>query len=322
MTQKRITKTLWGLTSFFNPTNARSRVENYQRFRQASSAQGLPLVAVELAFGDVPFQLEQGRDAEILIQKRSTSVLWQKERLLNLGLRALPSECRNVCWADADILFEDDDWLAQAERLLAKRAIIQPFSHCIRLPEGATTQDFPSSEMGKRIPQGNLEGTFSKSTSWRMSGLLRRRFMGATGYVWCARRPLLDQVGFYDRCIVGGGDRELALAAFYRPGQVPEKHIRIHCPRLREDIRGWHARWYRHAPRDFGYRRGVIYHLFHGDTAARRYSDRHQILVDHDFDPNRDVTIDESGCLRFTDGREGLKDAVSDYFRSRQESAS
>lgn len=309
---------LWGLTTFFNPSSSPLRLRNYESFRKESQRQGLPLVTVELAFGDAPFCLLEGRDAEILIQRRSDSILWQKERLLNLALRALPEECTQVCWIDADILFEDDDWIAETSHLLGKHLILQPYSACIRLPSGGTVDQFPGAALEKEIFQGNDEATYSKSVCSRMSGF-RKRFSGSTGYVWCARRALLDEVGFYDRCIVGGGDREMALAVLYAPGKVPSQNIRSFCPRLRSHLGEWHRRVHQIVRRRVGFRPGVIHHLFHSASQDRKYAERHQILLDCDFDPETDVLIDQEGCLQFAPDRAELARLIGSYFDNRRE---
>lgn len=309
---------LFGLTTFFNPSGSTLRRNNYDVFRRESQRQGLPLVTTELVFGDAPFCLVEGRDAEILIQRRSDSILWQKECLLNLALAALPKECTKVCWVDADIVFEDEDWICETESLLDKHLILQPYSACIRLPEGAGIEQFPSSGLNREIPQGNDEGTYSQSVCSRMTGF-RKRFTGATGYVWCAQRALLDEVGFYDRCIVGGADREMALAALYAPGKIPEQNIRSFCPRLRAHLGAWHTRVHRIVRQRIGYRKGVIHHLFHSASQDRRYAERHQILLDCDFDPEADVLIDEQGCLQFAPDRDDLARQIRAYFQSRRE---
>ena len=114
---------LWGITAYFNPGRYARRLENYRVFRKHL---GIPLVAVELAFDSEDFQLEAG-DADILMQLRGADVMWQKERLLNLGLRALPQTCRKVALLDCDIVFGRGDWAAEAERRLDDIALLQPF---------------------------------------------------------------------------------------------------------------------------------------------------------------------------------------------------
>jgi hypothetical protein len=202
--------------------------------------------------------------------------------------------------------------------LLDKYPILQPYSACIRLPAGAGPEQFPSAALDREILQGNDEGTYSKSVCSRMSGF-RKRFTGSTGYVWCARRGLLDKVGFYDRCIVGGADREMALAALYPPGKIPEQNIRSFCPRLRAHIGAWHTRVHQVVNGRIGYRKGVIHHLFHSASQDRKYAERHQILLDCDFDPETDVLIDEQGCLQFAPDREELAQQICTYFENRRE---
>ena len=79
---------LWGITTYFNPAQYKRKLQNYHQFRTASKKQGLPLIVVELAFGEHKFELTKD-DAEIVIQRRCNTVLWQKERLLNIALEFL-----------------------------------------------------------------------------------------------------------------------------------------------------------------------------------------------------------------------------------------
>ena len=96
---------LWAITAYFNPARYRQRRHNYREFRRRLSA---PLLTVELGY-DGRFELGN-RDADVLIRVEGWDVMWQKERLLNIGLRALPSECRYVAWLDCDVVFERSDW--------------------------------------------------------------------------------------------------------------------------------------------------------------------------------------------------------------------
>jgi hypothetical protein len=106
VTVKSPQSSLWGVTAFFNPQHYRRRKMLYRVFRERSKQQGLRLLTVELAFNDAPFELHR-REAEILIQLRcgENSVMWQKERLLNIGLNHLPPECTSLVWLDCDVVF-------------------------------------------------------------------------------------------------------------------------------------------------------------------------------------------------------------------------
>jgi len=75
------------VTSYFNPMKSRRRLANYRTFR---SRLDVPLVTVELAF-DGQFELTSG-DADHLIQLSGGDIMWQKERLLNIALEAVPDK--------------------------------------------------------------------------------------------------------------------------------------------------------------------------------------------------------------------------------------
>jgi hypothetical protein len=308
---------LWGITTYFNPGGYGSRLVNYRAFRESTRRQGLPLVTVELAFGDATFELGP-EDADVLVQKRSGSVLWQKERLLNVALAHLPPECELVCWADADVLFEDSDWIAQATTALKHAPLIQPFRRAIRLPRGAAPADFPSRRLGWTIRRGTKVGTYVPAVCSR---LVKRRpsFDGTTGYAWCARREVLAECGFYDRCVVGGGDREMALAAAYPPGAIPSDLIRIHHGRLRDDLAAFHEKLYPMVAGKVGHLPGTLHHLWHGDPTNRSYENRHAILEKHDFDPRADIALDADGCWAWSTNKAALVEAVTAYFDSRRE---
>src|SRR5579864_1198351 len=101
----RSTQKLWAITAYFNPTGSRRRLTNYRLFRKWLP---LPLVTVELSFaGDFELGAE---DADILIQLKEGDTLWQKERLLNVALNALPISCTMVVWLDCDIIIGGQDW--------------------------------------------------------------------------------------------------------------------------------------------------------------------------------------------------------------------
>ena len=124
---RRVTSTrtlmLWAATAYFNPQGYRCRLANYREFR---SRLDVPLLAVELGFNGC-FELDH-RDADVLVQIDEGDVLWQKERLLNVGLAHLPGDCEAVLSIDCDVLFLSPGWLAGALNLLERYAVVQPYS--------------------------------------------------------------------------------------------------------------------------------------------------------------------------------------------------
>src|SRR5262245_28638638 len=106
-------QSLWAITAYFNPVGYRRRYANYQMFRRHLS---IPLLTVELAF-DRDFELRD-TDADCLIQRRGSDVMWQKERLLNLAIDHLPTTCTRVLWIDCDLIYTCRNWAADLNRLL------------------------------------------------------------------------------------------------------------------------------------------------------------------------------------------------------------
>ena len=119
---------MWAITSYFNPVGFRRRLSNYRVFRTNLA---VPLVTVELSFNG-RFELTDD-DADILIQLSGGAVLWQKERLLNLALKAVPTEVEHIAWLDCDVMLKRKDWAAEAKKQLQDLNVVQLFSEAVFL---------------------------------------------------------------------------------------------------------------------------------------------------------------------------------------------
>ena len=281
----RVDGALWALTTFYNPAGYGSKKANYERFRAGLDDAGVPLLTVELAFGDAPFELADG-DADLLVQVRGGDVLWQKERLLNIGVRRLPDDCQAVAWLDADVLFARADWARETVRLLRRHVVVQPFSHCVRLPRGVYDCE-PAT-----LPFGPGEGHLFHGIAWGVrtkgpSSLSSYDRHGHTGFAWAARRELLEAHGLYEANLLGNGDTDIAHAMF-------ESEDYWALQKLGERARAHLARWARPFASAVGgsvaHLDGVVTHLWHGAVEHRLYDRPLDIL--HTFDPDRDLVCD------------------------------
>jgi len=108
---------VWGVSAYFNPAEYANKKEHLRLFSQRVRHQGLKLLIVELAFGAAPYVLED-QLADRIIRIRSDSIMWQKERLLNLGIQHLPESCDKVVCLDADVLFGNDQWVTELSATL------------------------------------------------------------------------------------------------------------------------------------------------------------------------------------------------------------
>ncbi|MFH1726901.1 MAG: hypothetical protein ABIA04_00595 [Pseudomonadota bacterium] len=156
-------ESFWGITTYFSYSKNDIRYKNYQIFRENSKKQGLQLITIELAKTNKSFQLIKEKDAEILIQLKSDSVLWQKERFLNIALNKLPKTCKYVCAIDCDIVINDKNWISKSIEALKKHKAIQPFKYAILMKKDKSPANYAPSLINKTIKPGKEEGNFKYS---------------------------------------------------------------------------------------------------------------------------------------------------------------
>src|SRR3989339_7040 len=310
-----LTGAFWGITVFFNPTGYKNKIENYRRFRESSKKQGLNLLCVELAFGGKNFEVSK-EDADILVQLRGGDILWQKERLLNIGLERLPKDCDKIAWLDCDIIFENDNWLKETSQLLKKYVIIQPFSFCVRLPESGFIKDFSS------LPFGNKENQKSCGSAYVISNPEIRKKIpeyleyGHPGFAWAARKKVFDELNFYDKNILGFSDN-MMVYAFYG---IETKKNWISCSAaLEKDLRKWVWSARRMVKGSVFFVQGNIFHLWHGNHADRRYGRIDNLIKEYDFDPDKDIKLNENKVWVWATDKKELHKKIKDYFFDRME---
>jgi len=296
---------LWLVTCYFNSSGFRTRRETYERFAHSIRGSGLNLLTVECAFGDADFTLPPGPDS---LRVCSRDLMWQKERLINLAVAALPASVRKIAWLDCDVLFSNPDWAIQTAALLDDFPIVQPFKTAIRLPRSHTSyRGLGEVWNGFAWVSEVLPDVFAKDYAQH----------GHTGFGWAARRDLLDRHGLYDACISGSGDHLMAHAMrgdlFMECGPFPTS------PKLREHFHRWAKAFHADVSGQIGSTPGTLLHLWHGDTKDRRYIQRHAELVRLDFDPAADLRIGSNGLWEWAGDKLELHRWMRDYFEKRKE---
>jgi len=271
---------------------------------------------VELSF-EGGFELRPG-DADILVQIRGGDIMWQKERLLNIGMKRVPGECRKIAWVDSDVLFADAGWPERASEALEEVSLLHLFQECSDLPRDATPEK----------PGGDVMGTPAPSMVYRMiaegiapeSLLLRhpRAERTATnGLAWASRREVLEAHGFYDACILGSGDRAILSAALGR-FECCTRGLQMNGRREAHYL-AWARPYFETVGGRIGYIPGRVFHLWHGEISDRRYGDRDRGLAALDFDPIGDIALAPEGAWRWSSNKRDLHAFVRHYFASRNE---
>lgn len=302
---------LWAVTTFFNPAGYQTKRDNYARFRAGLAAAGVPLLTVELAFGDASFEVT---DADQLVQLRGGDVLWQKERLVNIGVGHLPADCDRVMWIDADVLFARADWADETRHLLRDYEVVQPFSHCVRLPRGVESCE-PAT-----LPFGSGENQLFYGIAWGLRAKGRASLgsyaqHGHTGFAWAARRELLESHGLYELNLLGNGDTDIAHAMF---GNDDYWGLAKLGPEARAHLARWAGPFAASVGGSVAHVDGVVTHLWHGDTALRQYDRKLDVL--HQLDPERHIVRTADGLLALSaDAPEAVRIWTRDYFSTRRE---
>jgi len=299
---------MWAITSYFNPIGYRRRSLNYRVFRRNLD---LPLVTVELGF-DGKYELTDD-DADVLIQIDGKAVLWQKERLLNLALKAVPADVENIAWLDCDVVFQRPDWIEEAEQRLTSLNVIQLYSESAEfkaelLHSAVNTEaDFAPATMAL-FADSNLP----TKERWQSVEKIRPK---RPGYAWAGKRALLQDHGFYDAAILGGADMLMFLAMW---GLFEEAIDKIELNKACENhYLRWAESFHRAVGQRVGYMPGKIYHLWHGDRKNRKYQDRYRFL--RSFDPCSDIIPASNGAWQWKDPRSELAQSAKNYFLERLE---
>lgn len=296
------------LTTYFNPCRYRRRRENYDRFIDGLVRRHVPCVTVECAFGNDAFELPERLD---VIRVRASSLLWQKERLLNLAASWLPAACRYIAWIDCDVLFESDDWADDTVRVLQRFPVAQLFETCVRLQRDGAIGDTP-----------DVAQSFASVMQRQPATLDAGRYdlHGHTGYAWAIRRDLFERVGLYEHAVSGSADHFMAHAIYGHYGFCIENALK-HDRRQIDHLKAWGRRFHDAVRGQLGLVPGRIEHLWHGDAVDRRYFQRMHDITDLGFDPWTDLVARPGVPLEWRPevDKPGLRNYFGHYFESRRE---
>lgn len=302
------------VTMISNPLRFKSRYNLLKKFEKHVLEHTPNLWVCELQQGDRPFCVtEKGNPRHL--QLRTRSVMWHKENCLNLMIQKLPTDWENVAWIDADVRFErlgftdsegnrHGDWVEEIIHELQVYDIVQCFETAIDLGPNGEAMNVHRSFMSQWVKAGFIHPDKPYSHYH-------------PGFAWAARRQALDAIGgLYDRSVLGSGDRNMAMALV---GKVELSYNDQISDGYKRDLFDYQAQCVDKIKFNVGYVKGSIFHDWHGRKKDRKYADRWKILVDHKYDPDRDIIRDWQGVYKFTAEKPLLEAEIKAYFGSRNE---
>ena len=288
--------TLAAVCAYFNPCGYESRRRNYDAFRRSIENSGVGLLTIELIFdSESPSRL--GAHGNV-VTIRGGDVMWQKERLLQIGIDILLAHGHTaIAWLDADIVFENKMWHEEVLRALERFDYVQTFDQLV-----------------SHYPEGQLvrAGAAKDHRSW------------AHGGGWAGTGDFWQRFKLYQHCILGGGDTVMANVVF----QLSEstKHI-FRWPDENIVLRQFNKAMQEHVTTGAhdscaGWRVGYVAeqtaHLLpHGHRRRRYHVERWQALKN--YDPRTDIQIADSGAFRWSTDKPLLHRSVRGYFAARRE---
>ncbi len=314
---QKLPGSFWGICTFFNPLGYKNKLKLYKIFLEKNKEQGLKLITVELAYSNKAFELSNS-DADILIQIRGdeSNIMWQKEAMINIAIKHLPTDCDKLAWLDADIIFKNDNWIEETSKKLEMYTIVQPFDTIAFLPKNKTSIN------SDKIKFGNKEKNKLHSRAYKLSktksknsagNLLKRGFMGCA---LAARRDVFDDIGLYDKNILGSNDG-IIFGFLYGDKNILERINSTNKSRIDQDK--YFEKIYPRAKGSISYTNGTIFHLWHGNIKNRYYIERDEIYKRNDFDPNTDIKLNKDGIYEWSSDKINLHKEVKKYFAVRKE---
>ncbi len=305
---------LWAITTYFNVANDRLRLRNYKLFRAQLA---VPLLVVEWSL-DARFELG-ANDAEILIQVHGGDLMWQKERLLNIAIAALPSSCEAVAWLDCDIVFETPHWPRQALRELSQVPLIQPFSQAVDL----TRDQWPntvgtgggSGAVRRSVAALVANGQFDATWFGMPGASMEARY--APGFAWAARLELIKRHGLYDGNILGIGDKLLFNASMGRHTDAIEGYGMNDAQAIH--YLAWARDYFAEVQSRIGFVPQRLFHLWHGDLHRRRYGPRVREFERFGFDPFVDIRMGEAGSWEWASDKPRMHAFICNVLLSHHE---
>ena len=287
-----------------NPCLYKKRYELAIKFiRKMLKTDNVILYIVELVYGNEDFYITNSNNPRHLQLRTNTAPIWHKENMINIGVnKLLPPEWKAFAWIDADIEFDSPTWPLDTLKILnGYKDVVQLFSHAVDMDNQCNTLRMFSGfgynyEMGKKY-------VFSGSDFWH------------PGFAWACTHKAYDKMqGLYDVSILGSGDHNMCYSFIYNAKESINKNVHPDYLQSLEDFQkcACHLR--------LGYVPGVIRHFYHGTKENRKYRERWQILVKHQFSPIKHITTNADGLFIPTpECPKGLLDDIKQYFIERNE---
>ena len=280
------------VTCFFNFGNFKRPQANLHRFLRQMKRDGAKVFGVEAHLKGANTTTKGIANWQQIPIESHNQMLWQKEAAINLAAKAVPSEYTNLAWIDADIWFDNPNWVKDTEQALESCDVVQLFDRAVWTgPDGKTSLSKCS------VAETQLD------VQWRSH----------PGFAWAMRRDVWERIGgLFPFAASGAGDTVMAMA--FQGSKLPpafQQNIGVNPARYD----AWKSHLY---PCVLGHIQGTCYHEWHGTMEDRDYIGRRQRVAK--IDSEKDLQIASNGLLAWTESANPkIIGEVRQYFTSKND---
>ncbi len=299
------------ISCFYNPQNNPYRLIAFQKFFRSIKHLNFRIIECLIGKNARP----QLPDHPHITRIYADDLIWHKETLLNIAVTALPQEFKYIFIIDADVLFTNSSWMVDGVKALQKAKAIQPFEFCVHLEKNklAPSFDVASHESTANDPKKRhplMWRSFSSNVANNLPCSQDTCYdaHGHVGFAWGFQRQVLEECPLFEKALIGGADHILAHAA---AGQEPHECIVKSFTANLDEVLDWSKKFHAATNGELGYAPGYLFHIWHGELAARQYLKR----VKEFTGPSRSFVKGANGLYELP-----LKNReyINNYYRKRE----
>jgi len=311
-----MSNTLHIVTCVSNPVQWDSRIELAKKaIANWLLEPNVHVTIVECQFGDRPFSLGhlEANPNVTLVKVKASTLVWNKESLLNIGIARLPFSAKYIGTFDADIIFRKSGWAADCINTLHLYPVAQPWRYAYDL--GPNDENLAVHRSFADVYKSGEPVAPNSSNFWKHDK--GPYDYPHSGYAWIWTRDILDRLGgLFELGGMGSADHHMALGiAGKADWSLPEKITQEY----KDVVKRWEARAVTHINGKLGVVNNTIEHLFHGTKIKRNYIGRWEMFFEHGFNPHTDLKKNTYGVVEFAGNKPELEQAFDRYLRSRNE---
>jgi hypothetical protein len=307
---------VWAVCCYFNFTSSQFRLQNYKIFRENLKKHDVKLLTLEFDINGI-YELKE-EDADVLIQLTDGDLMWQKERLLNIGIDHLPTDTDIVMILDTDVIFGNEDVIDRLKKSMEKYKVVQCFSKTMQLnPYLFKLKNFDISKIDI-TKKYNFHEIYDNNSLVKNTINPEKSYASSTGLAWAYRYETIKKIKMFEGKIVGSGDEATSWALL----RLFKKSFLI----------GTGNSWLEYADMIRNYvdlseirylEDTVIFSLYHGEKEDRGYLNRYDIFNQYDFDSSKDLIAEEGKPFKFKENVPlSLREYIKQYFINRKENES